>query len=129
MSPEVEPAASRAGLRVLIVEDELLLAMDYEEILKHEGFTVLGPAGRQARALALLEAERPDVAILDVNLAGERSTAVAEALANRGVPFIVVSGYGDRTLDEPVLRGAPRLDKPIKAQELVRLVRSLARAR
>jgi two-component SAPR family response regulator len=123
------PAAGLAGLRVLIVEDELLLAMDYEEILKREGFTVLGPAARQAGALALLEVERPDVAILDVNLAGERSTAVAEALAEREVPFIVVSGYGTRTLDEPVLRGAPRLDKPIKAQELVRLVKSLAQPR
>jgi two-component SAPR family response regulator len=129
VSPVAQPASSPAGPRVLIVEDELLLAMDYEELLKREGFTVLGPAGRQAPALALLEAERPDVAILDVNLAGERSTAVAEALAEREVPFVVVSGYGDRTLDEPVLRAAPHLDKPVKAQELVRLVKSLARPR
>ncbi len=119
--------ASLAGLRVLIVEDELLLAMDYEEMLRREGFIVLGPVGRQARALALLERERPDAAILDVNLAGERSTAVAEALVERAVPFVVVSGYGEGTLPEPVLRNAPRLDKPVKAQELLRVVKALAR--
>jgi two-component SAPR family response regulator len=117
---------SPAGRRILIVEDELLLAMDYEEMLRREGFLVLGPVGRQASALALLERERPDAAILDVNLAGERSTAVAEALAKRGVPFVVVSGYAERTLSEPVLRGAPRLDKPVQARELVRLIRTLA---
>jgi DNA-binding response OmpR family regulator len=127
--PVAQPGPSVAGLRILIVEDELLLAMDYEEMLKREGFTVLGPASRQSRALALLELERPDVAILDVNLAGERSTAVAEALTEREVPFVVVSGYGDKTLHEPVLRGAPRLDKPVKAQELLRLVKALARPR
>lgn len=120
-------APSLAGVRVLIVEDELLLAMDYEEMLRREGFMVLGPVGRQARALALLERELPDVAILDVNLAGERSTAVAEALVANQVPFVVVTGYGERTLCEPVLRGAPRLDKPIKAQELLRIVKELAR--
>ena len=127
--PAAQPAESPAGLRVLIVEDELLLAMDYEEMLTREGFSVLGPAGQEARALALLELERPDVAILDVNLAGQRSTRVAEALTGREVPFVIVSGYGAWTLHEPVLRGAPRLDKPVKAQELVRVVRALALGR
>lgn len=120
-------ATSLAGLRVLIVEDEVLLAMDYEEMLLREGCTVLGPVGRQAHALALLERERPDAAILDLNLAGERSTAVAEALERLGVPFVVVSGYAERTLREPVLRRAPRLDKPLKPPELVRMIGVIAR--
>ena len=124
-----QPAPELAGLRVLIVEDELLLAMDYEEMLRREGFGVLGPVGRPARALALLSRERPDVAILDMNLAGERSTAVAAALVESGVPFVVVSGYAERTVHEPVLRGAPRLDKPVNAQELMRIVKALARRR
>ena len=124
--PAAQHAPGLAGGRVLIVEDELLLAMDYEEMLRREGFAVLGPVGRQASALALLETERPDVTILDVNLAGERSTDVAEALAARAVPFVIVSGYAERTLHEPVLRNAPRLDKPVKAQELLRLVKALA---
>ena len=125
--PAATSAQRLAGLRVLIVEDELLLAMDYEEMLLREGATVLGPVGRQSRALALLQRERPDVAILDLNLAGERSTAVAEALAAQGVPFVIVSGYGGGTLHEPALRDVPRLDKPLRAQELVRLVGSIAR--
>lgn len=124
-TPIAQDAPGFLGRRVLIVEDELLLAMDYEEMLRREGFAVLGPVGRQASALALLAGERPDVAILDVNLAGERSTAVAEALTARAVPFVVVSGYAERTLHEPVLRAAPRLDKPVKAQELLRVVKAL----
>ena len=126
-TPFAQDARGFQGQRVLIVEDELLLAMDYEELLKREGCTVLGPVGRRAQALALLERERPDVAILDLNLAGERSTAVAEALEARGVPFVIVSGYAERTLREPVLRRAPRLDKPAKQQDLVRIIAALGR--
>jgi len=124
--PPAKNAPSLAGLRILIVEDELLLAMDYEEMLLGEGCTVLGPVGRKAKALALLEHEQPDAAILDLNLAGERSTAVAEALEARQVPFVVVSGYGEKTLLEPVLRRAPRLDKPLQVQELLRLIAVIA---
>ena len=122
-----QPATSLAGLRILIVEDELLVAMDYEEMLRREGCTVLGPVGRQSRALELLKRERPDAAILDLNLAGERSTAVAEALEAMQVPFVVVSGYGERTLQEAVLRRAPRLDKPAKQQDLVRIIAAIGR--
>lgn len=120
---------SLAGLKVLIVEDELLLAMDYEEMLRREGCTVLGPAGRRANALALLERQRPDAAILDLNLAGERSTAVAEALEAQKVPFVIVTGYGEKTLQEAVLRRAPRLDKPVKIQDFIRVIGSIARTR
>ena len=118
---------SLAGLRVLVVEDELLLAMDYEAMLRGAGCTVLGPVGRQAHALALLARERPDAAILDLNLAGQRSTAVAEALEADGVPFVIVSGYAEKTLSEPVLRRAPRLDKPMKPQDLLRLIAAMVR--
>jgi two-component SAPR family response regulator len=122
-----QPATSLAGLRILIVEDELLVAMDYEEMLRREGCTVLGPVGRQSTALDLLKRERPDAAILDLNLAGERSTAVAEALEALQVPFVVVSGYGERTLQEAVLRRAPRLDKPMRPQELIGVLANIAR--
>jgi DNA-binding response OmpR family regulator len=125
--PAAQHAPTLAGLSVLIVEDELLVAMDYEELLRHEGCTVLGPAGRRARALALLEHARPDAAILDLNLAGERSTPVAEALEALAVPFVIVTGYGDRMLHEPALLRAPRLEKPVKPQELVRIIGLIAR--
>jgi CheY-like chemotaxis protein len=125
--PHVPSDAGLSRLRVLVVEDELLLAMDYEEILQGAGFTVLGPFARQAGALSLLERERPDAALLDLNLAGESSTRVAEALAELGVPFIVVSGYGEQTAREPSVADAPRLEKPVSAQALVQAITSVAR--
>ncbi len=70
--PDGPQARGISGLRVLVVEDELLLAMDYEEILIGAGCTVLGPVARPAGALSLLESEQPDAAVLDLNLAGER---------------------------------------------------------
>ena len=125
--PHSQQAGGLAGLRVLVVEDELLLAMDYEEILVDAGCTVIGPVARQAGALTLLERELPDAAVLDLNLAGERSTRLAEALTARGVPFVVVSGYGEMTAREPVLAEAPQLEKPVNARILVRAIAALAR--
>jgi CheY-like chemotaxis protein len=125
--PHVQEARL-SGLRVLVVEDELLLAMDYEEILQGAGCTVLGPFARQAGALSLLERERPDAAVLDMNLDGERSTPVAEALNAQGVPFVVVSGYGEQMAREPVLAAAPQLEKPVSAHELVQAIGALAHA-
>jgi CheY-like chemotaxis protein len=116
-----------SGLRVLVIEDELLLAMDYEGILADAGCTVLGPVARQSGALSLLEHERPDAAVLDLNLAGERSTRLAEALTERGVPFVVVTGYSGKTVPEPVLADAPQLEKPVNAHALVRALAAIAR--
>ncbi len=124
--PHSSQAAALTGLRVLVVEDELLLAMDYEEILGDAGCTVLGPVARQAGALSLLEHELPDAVVLDMNLAGERSTLIAEALAERGVPFVVVSGYAEEMARDSSVADAPRLEKPVNARELVQMVASLA---
>src|SRR3954469_6426333 len=100
------------GARVLIVEDDLLIANYLEELLGMEGCIVVGPALRVDEALALIERGRPEAAVLDLNLYGERTTAVAEALTARRVPFVIMTGYGAEHLpDEPVLRRAPRLGK------------------
>jgi CheY-like chemotaxis protein len=118
MNPD--PLASAAqGLRVLVVEDEVLVAMYLEELLQAKGCTVLGPVSQVARALALLERERPDIALLDLNLYGERPTSVAEALNERGIPFVVCSGYGERLSEEPAFRNAPHLSKPVQAEILL----------
>ncbi len=109
-----------AALRVLVVEDELLAAMELEHLLSREGCSVLGPVPSVERALDLLDRERPDAAILDVNLAGQRVTPVAERLRACGVPFILVTGYSCAKLQEPVLREAPRLGKPVEENALVR---------
>jgi CheY-like chemotaxis protein len=117
----VESPALLRGVRILIVEDELLVADYLGELLGMEGCIVLGPALRVHEALALIERERPEAAILDLNLRGERTTAVAEALMARRVPFVIVTGYGaEHVPDDPVLQQAPRLGKPFRSRQLLR---------
>lgn len=106
------------GRRVMIVEDQMLLAMELESLLAELGCTVLGPAPSVAQALALLEQQRPDAAILDVNLNGQTALPVAEALTAQGVPFVLATGRTD--VLQPELQGAPRLGKPVDHNELVR---------
>jgi two-component SAPR family response regulator len=109
-----------AGLRILIVEDEFLLAMELEMLLQRHGCLVVGPVSSVARALALLAAEPPDAAVLDVNLRGERATPIAAALQAREVPFVLITGYSGSQLSEPELRVAPRIDKPVSCRALCR---------
>ena len=112
-----------AGLRVLIVEDEFLLAMELETLVEGGGCTAVGPASSVGQALALIDGEEPDVALLDVNLKGERATPVAAALQQRGVPYVLITGYSDAQLSEPELRRAPRVDKPVSSRALTRAVK------
>lgn len=111
-----------AGLRLLVVEDEALVAMLIEDTLLALGCAVVGPAGNVAQALELVEHEPIDLALLDVNLGGgERSYAVAEALAAREIPFLFVTGYGDKGVDRRYRR-APVLQKPFDPAQLERVV-------
>ncbi len=118
----VDSGAALAGLRILIVEDEFLLAMELETLLQQRGCLVLGPVSSVRQALSMLDGERPDIALLDVNLKGERATPVAAALHARGVPFILITGYSLLQLSEPELRDAPRIDKPVNCRLLKRAV-------
>ena len=117
-----DDGGGEAGLRILVAEDELVVAMEPEALLTGLGHVVLGPVPTVGQALALLARERPDVALLDVNLGGERATPVAEALLERGVPFVLVTGYGEQQLREAVLRDARRLSKPFDGRRLGRLL-------
>jgi two-component SAPR family response regulator len=119
---DVNNGTELAGRRVLIVEDEFLLAMELEALLKRDGCEVLGPASTVEWALALIYNDEPDLALLDVNLKGVRATPVAAALRERGVPFVVITGYGEAQLGEPELRAAPRIEKPVNARDLRRAV-------
>jgi len=83
-----------AGLRVLVVEDEPVVAMCLEDILEELGCVTIGPAARLTEGMALATGETLDAAILDINLGGERSTEIAATLRARGVPFAFASGYG-----------------------------------
>lgn len=105
------------GRRVLVVEDEALVAMLVEDALLDAGAVVIGPVATVVEALALLERELPDVAVLDLNLAGETSTPVADALASRGVPFVVATGYGADGLP-PGHAEVPVLAKPYDPDDL-----------
>jgi CheY-like chemotaxis protein len=108
--------ADRA-LRILIVEDEMLVAMNIEDILLDLGHEVAGLAGRLEGALALAREATLDLAMLDVNLAGEQSFPVADALIERGIPFLFATGYGIKGIPERY-RDRPVLQKPFRAQDL-----------
>jgi DNA-binding LytR/AlgR family response regulator len=114
----VDNGADLAGLRILIVEDEFLLAMELEALLEQRGCLVLGPVSSVRNALAALDGEQPELALLDVNLKGERATPVAAALQARGVPFVLITGYTGPQLSEPELRDVPRIDKPVNCRAL-----------
>ncbi len=107
------------GKRVLLVEDEALVAMLVEDMLADEGCVLAASATRVPEALAIARDAGVDfdLAILDVNLAGEPVFAVAEALAARGVPFAFATGYGAGGLPE-VWKTRPTLQKPFTAGDV-----------
>jgi CheY-like chemotaxis protein len=98
--------------RILLVEDEWLIAEEMGAILDELGCEVLGPAARVQQALRLIASNRPDAALLDVSLAGERSFPIADILIRLGVPFLFLTGY--MTVDLPPLFAANQiLSKPV----------------
>jgi DNA-binding response OmpR family regulator len=118
-------ASMNAPKKVLLVEDEPLIAMMLEDFVDIIGHEVTGTADTVATALPLVEAGGIDVAILDVNLrGGEQSWPIADALADRGVPIIFASGGGDGDIVERH-RGAPRLDKPFTMDSVERALAAI----
>lgn len=99
--------------RVLVAEDEFLVGMELEELLNEHGWQVVGPVATVARALDSIAREPPEVALLDVNLRGERATPVAARLRAQNVPFVLVTGYGCGQLPEADFAGAARVMKPV----------------
>ena len=101
-----------AGRRVLIVEDESLVAMLLETILEDMGCVPVGPASTVDEGMRMAtDGAHVDAALLDVNVAGRQVFHVAEALKARGVPFIFSTGYGESGLPDE-WRGQPTLQKP-----------------
>jgi DNA-binding response OmpR family regulator len=109
------------GKRVMVVEDELLVAMMIEDILLEQECEIVGPYTTLADALAAAKDQTMDVALLDVNLHGEKIYPVARALAERGVPFLLLSGYGADAIpaDEPSWRACA---KPFTPEDLLRMM-------
>lgn len=105
------------GLRVLIVEDETIVAMLLEQMLEELGCTVVGVASQVEPAAELARSLELDAAILDMNLGGQSVDPVAEALAARQTPFLFASGYGEDGLTSR-WRGRPMLTKPFRLEQL-----------
>ncbi len=115
------PGDGDKALRVLIVEDEALVAMLLEDMVVDFGCTVAGVANSVDQALTLIEAARVNFAILDVNLAGKPSFPLAEELALRGTPFAFATGYGAAGLPE-IWRDRPTLQKPYSTADVERIL-------
>lgn len=113
------------GKRILLVEDEALIALDTEEALTEAGCHVLGPADRVDAALAIARSEDMDAAVLDVNLAGDYVWPVAEVLRARRIPFVLLSGFGTMLDAPPACSAAPRLGKPFVHTTLLSTLKSL----
>ena len=110
---DLAPPQDLAGLRVLIVDDEALVAMMLEDMLGDLGCVIAGVAGRVSQALELLADPHLgiDVAVLDVNVAGDSIAPVAEAAVARGVGLVFATGYGESGVPDG-FKGRPVLQKP-----------------
>jgi DNA-binding response OmpR family regulator len=105
------------GRRILVVEDDPLIAMDMQHILEDAGGVVIGPAGSLASALAIVEKNQVDAAVLDVRLETGDSLPLANVLRERGVPFLFQTS--DPDLIQGLYAGVPVLRKPFRPAELV----------
>lgn len=111
--------ASKAMTRLLVVDDEYLIRMLLEDMLTDLGYEVAAAVGSIAEARQHARDGDFTAAILDVNLDGQEIFPVAEILSERGLPFVFVTGYGERSLPEPY-RGRPALQKPFQIEQLKR---------
>lgn len=114
--------------RVLIVEDEPLIAEDLRTVLVEAGLKVSGMASKVAKALSLIETVGCDAAIVDANLAGASASPVTAALSARGLPFVVLSGYTREQLQSE-FSGGFYIQKPYRLAEVIEAVNSILRKR
>jgi DNA-binding response OmpR family regulator len=112
-----------AGLRLLVVEDDYLVAADMCSSLRRRGAAIMGPVANARLGRELVRQQRPDVALLDVNLNGHLAFDLAHELESEGIRTIFTTGYDAAFLPEP-LRGSPCLQKPINLSALVQLIRA-----
>src|SRR5262245_40949041 len=111
--------------RILIVEDEGLVALQLQQDVERAGHQVVGPARSLRHGLVLAAQERIDAALLDVRLGKETSAAIAEQLLARSIPFAFTTGYADNVMLPDHLRQAPKLSKPYIGGEIVKMLNSL----
>jgi CheY-like chemotaxis protein len=117
--------SASARRRVLVVEDEMLIGMLLEDMLTDLGYEVVKVVPRLKDALAAVESDSFDLAILDVHLQGESAFPVADALIARNLPFVFATGYGERGLPE-TYRERPVLQKPFAKDDLERALQQIS---
>jgi CheY-like chemotaxis protein len=111
---------------ILIVEDDPIIALDFEDTILGFGVTTVRTASSVARALDMIAERAPDFALLDVSLIGENSFAIAERLDALKIPYVFVTGYGADARIPASLTGRPRLPKPCSPATLQAALRGLA---
>ncbi len=107
------------GGRILVVEDNALLAIELAQALEAAGFGIAGPALTVAQAMAQLDKSGCDAAVLDISLRDETSEPVAKELRTRGIPFLTMTGYA-RTQQPKAFEGAPTFTKPVAMDQVIR---------
>jgi CheY-like chemotaxis protein len=103
---------------ILLVEDNLIIALDAEDALRKAGARDVRSAGNVGAALGMIEARQPEFAVLDVNLGTENSFEIANRLLALGVPFAFMTGYGENEAFPDELAHIPRIRKPFTQQSL-----------
>ena len=116
--PRPQPQSPLQGRRVLVVEDDYIMAEDLKAELEGIGAEVIGPVADLAGALDLLASgPLPDAAVLDINLGGEMVFPLADTLRDRGVPFVFATGYDEWSIPEAYAH-LPRLEKPLDMRQV-----------
>ena len=119
---------NKPPLRILIIEDEPIIALDLQDFLVDAGFDVVGIAGKLDKALEMIESVAFDAAVVDANLAGVSAAPAASALTGRSIPFVVLSGY---SLEQHLgaFAGPPCLQKPFQPAQLMHALETIAAGR
>jgi two-component system, response regulator PdtaR len=116
-------------IRILVVEDEFLIAMELTAILEAHGFFVIGPVGTVDDALEILRRERPDAVVLELNLCGIAATPVARLLRELDLPFVIASAYSNTDLPrDDSLRGVANIGKPTNSATLIQVLQRITYA-
>jgi len=121
-NPAAGPVSPPAD--VLIVEDDMIIALDLEEMVLHLGVKTARIAASVAEALEVIFQRTPEFALLDVGLRDETSLAVADRLDALGVPFAFLTGYGARAFPLPRFRDRPKIEKPFSRAALANALRN-----
>jgi PAS domain S-box-containing protein len=122
MLPAMGGVAQGSGCRILVIEDEALIAIQLKLDLEAAGHVVVGPIGRLSEALRAADENNFDIALVDINLGADNSAPIAEILDRRKVPFAFTTGYNDLIFLPPQLREYPHLTKPYNRADMKKLV-------